>query len=79
MACRACRRSHRLAAAGWGHLHLGDLRALEADHHVVIEVVGVPDLAMAGLNVLLLENKKDTHFNCLNKQHSLNCGDEKIA
>lgn len=35
------------------YLHLGDPGALEAGH-VVIEVVGMPDVAMAGWNVLLL-------------------------
>lgn len=35
-------------------LHLGDVLALVKGEVVVIEVVGVPDASMAGMNVLLL-------------------------
>ena len=48
------------------YLHVGDPRALESDA-VVIDIVGVPRIKRTPTL-----NKKDTHFNCLNKQHSLN-------
>lgn len=47
-------------AIGWipleegAYLHLGDPLALVKGDQIVIDVVGVPDASMAGMNVLLL-------------------------
>jgi hypothetical protein len=36
------------------YLHHGDAQAPASDEDVVIQVVGIPDAGMAGMNVLLL-------------------------
>lgn len=44
----------RTEAGEGGYLHLGDVLALVRGEEIVIEVVGVPDASMAGVNVLLV-------------------------
>lgn len=45
----------RTEAGDQGYLHLGDVLALvRPDQEIIIEVVGLPDASLVGMNVVLL-------------------------